>query len=70
VGEEVLEIMAMRLRAKVDAERLWERRGRSRTVRIGGTNVHVGSLCASVAGPEERDGKSLTAAAFVAAIYL
>ena len=70
VGEEVLEIMAMRLRAKIDAKRLWERRGRARSVRMGGTTVHVGSIGASTVGPEERDGKKRTAAAFAAAIYL
>lgn len=70
VGEEVLELMAMRLRVKIDAERLWENRGRERMVRIGGTRVRVGALCASTVGPEERDGKKLTAAAFVAAIYI
>jgi arginine decarboxylase len=70
VGEEVLELMAMRLRATIDAERLWKSRGRSRVVRIAGTPVHVGALCASCVGPEERDGEKLTAAAFVAAIYL
>jgi hypothetical protein len=60
----------MRLRVKVDAERLWKQRGRSRTVRMGGTTVHVGSLAASAVGPEERDGEKLTAAVFVAAIYI
>jgi hypothetical protein len=66
----VLELLAMRLRVKVDAKRMWEKRGRSRTLRMGGTTVHVGSLCASTVGPEERDGEKITAAAFVAAIYL
>jgi arginine decarboxylase len=70
VGEEVLEIMAMRLHAKIDAERLWKNRGRSRLVRIGGVLIRVGSLSASCVGPEEREGKTLTAAAFVAAIYV
>lgn len=70
VGTEVLEILAMRLRVKVDAARLWKRRGRSRTVRMGGTTVHVGSLCASTVGPEIREGEKLTAAVFVAAIYI
>jgi arginine decarboxylase len=70
VATEVLEILAMRLRVKVDAERLWKRRGRSRTVRMGGTTVHVGSLCASTVGPEERHGEKPTAAVFVAAIYI
>ncbi|MFL5560997.1 MAG: pyruvoyl-dependent arginine decarboxylase [Gemmatimonadaceae bacterium] len=70
VAAEVLEILAMRLRVKVDAERLWSRRGRSRTVRMGGTDVQVGALCASAVGPEERDGEKLTAAVFVAAIYI
>jgi arginine decarboxylase len=70
VAEEVLEILAMRLRVKVDAERLWKQRGRSRTVRMGGTTVHVGSLSASAVGPEERDGEKPTAAVFVAAIYI
>jgi arginine decarboxylase len=70
VATEALEILAMRLRVKVDAARLWKRRGRSRTVRMAGTTVHVGSLCASTVGPEERDGEKLTAAVFVAAIYL
>jgi arginine decarboxylase len=70
VATEVLEILAMRLRVKVDAERLWKQRGRSRTVRMGGTTVHVGSLCASTVGPEEREGEKPTAAVFVAAIYV
>lgn len=70
VGEEALEIMAMRLRTKVDAKRAWERRGRSRTVRIGRTTVHTGSLSVSIVGPEEQDGESPWAAAFVAAIYV
>jgi hypothetical protein len=70
VAEEVLEILALRLRVKVDAERLWRQRGRSRTVRMGGTMVHVGSLSASAVGPEERDGEKLMAAVFVAAIYI
>jgi arginine decarboxylase len=70
VGEEVLELLAMRMRVKIDPERLWEKRGRERVVRMGGTRVHVGALCASTVGPEERDGKKLTAAAFVAAIYI
>jgi pyruvoyl-dependent arginine decarboxylase (PvlArgDC) len=70
VGQEALELMAMRLRVKIDAKRLWERRGRARTVRMGGTTVHVGSISASTVGPEERDGKKRTAAAFAAAIYL
>jgi arginine decarboxylase len=70
VAAEVLEILAMRLRVTVDAERLWARRGRSRTVRMGGTTVQVGALCASAVDPEARDGERLTAAVFVAAIYL
>jgi arginine decarboxylase len=70
VATEVLEILAMRLRVKVDAIRLWKGRGRTRTVRMGGTTVHVGSLCASTVGPEQRDGENLTAAVFAAAIYI
>jgi arginine decarboxylase len=70
VGEEVLEIMAMRLNAKIDAKALWAKRGRSRTVRIGGVSVRVGSVSVSCVGPEERNGKQMTAAAFIAAIYL
>ena len=34
VATEVLEILAMRLRVKVDAARLWKGRGRSRSVRM------------------------------------
>ena len=70
VGEEALEIMAMRLGAAVDAKRLWQRRGRSRRVRIAGTTVDTGSLCVSVVGPEEQDGESEWAATFVAAVYI
>jgi hypothetical protein len=70
VGEEVLEIMMMRLRAKGDAKALWRKRGRSRTVRIGGVPVHVGCLSVSCVGPEKQEGKEQTAAAFIAAIYL
>src|SRR3954469_9839947 len=36
-GEEVLTIMAEKLRAKVDAKKLWAKRGRERRVRIGRT---------------------------------
>jgi arginine decarboxylase len=70
VGEEVLAIMAMRLRATVDAERVWGGRGRHRTVRIGGVRVHVGCSSISCVAPEERGGKKRTAAGFVAAIYI
>jgi arginine decarboxylase len=70
VGEEVLDLMAMRLRAKVDAERLWAKRGRARRVRIGNVWVRVGAHVEEAVGPEPVDGKPRTAAAFVAAIYL
>ena len=70
VAEEALELLAMRMQVSVNAKQLWAKRGRSRTVRMGGTNVHVGAIAASTVGPEERDEEKRTAAVFVAAIYL
>src|SRR4051812_22786332 len=44
VGEEALILQATHLGAKVNAKRLWSGRGQSRSVRVGGKRVRVGSL--------------------------
>jgi arginine decarboxylase len=69
-GEALLTIVAEKVRAKVDAKKLWSRRGRDRRVRVGRTTVRVGSLAATAVGPEQRDGKQLHAVAIVMAVYV
>src|SRR5215212_9415716 len=57
VGEEVLILQAAHFGVKINAERVWAGRGRSRSVRIGGKTCRVGSLCASVVGAESEEGE-------------
>jgi hypothetical protein len=63
-----LGIMAGKLGVSADPSRIWSRQ--KRTVRMGRTTVHIGSIAAEVVVPEEKDEKPRTAVAFVAAIYL
>ncbi len=69
-GEDVVQIMAEKLRATVDAEKVWAKRGRAGRVRIGSTDVHVGSIAAEHTAPEEINDEKKTVAVFAAAIYL
>src|SRR5215210_7683045 len=69
-GQAVMTLMAERIGAKVDAEKLWSGRGRDRTVRIGGVKVRVGSIAESAVCPEAQDGESKYATAMAFAIYL
>ena len=70
VGEEALILQAMHFGVKVNAKRLWSRRGQSRHIRIGGKRVRVGSLSASVVGAESEEGEEEYSTAMVLAIYL
>jgi arginine decarboxylase len=67
-GCEALAIMAGKLGVSSDPSRVWSRR--RRTVTMGRTTVHIGSMAAECVAPEEQDGERRTAVAFVAAIYL
>lgn len=70
VGEEALILQAMHFGVKVNAKRLWAGRGQSRSVRVGGKRVRVGSLSASVVGAEAEEGEEQYSTAIVVAVYL
>ena len=70
VGEEAVILQAAHFGVKVNAKRLWEGRGRSRSVRIGGKRCRVGSISASVVGAESEEGEEEYSTAVVLAIYL
>jgi arginine decarboxylase len=64
VGQMALTLLAEKLRAKINAERLWARS--KRTHRIGGTVVNCGCVTATVVGDERK--RYLSAVAL--AVYL
>jgi arginine decarboxylase len=70
VGEEALILQAAHFGVKVNAERAWAGRGRSRSVRLGGKRVRVGSLCASIVGAEAEEGEEQYSTAVVLAVFL
>jgi arginine decarboxylase len=51
-GAALMTIVGNKLGASVDAEALWEKRGRGRALRIGGQNFRVGSTSATTIGAE------------------
>jgi arginine decarboxylase len=69
-GEALLTIIAEKLDAKVDAKKLWDRRGRGRRVRVGGRGYRVGSVAASAVGPETQNGAQQYTVAVVLGIFV
>ena len=67
-GEALLTIIGNRLGASVDAESLWSKRGRSRSVRIGRETFRVGSVTATAIGAEGSEPQHSVALAL--AIFL
>jgi arginine decarboxylase len=69
-GEALLTIIAEKLGARLDAKKTWANRGRTGRVRIGRLTWQLGSVAASVVGPEADDGQEQYAIATVLGILL
>lgn len=69
-GEALLTIVAEKIRAKVDAKKLWAKRGRDRKVRVGRETVRVGAITATAIAPEKQGDTERWAVAMAFAVYL